>query len=516
MRTMITSLVLLLSTSAQASDLIIPKFIEETSTSGINSIYEGEWEFMVGGGAASFDCNADGFADLLLAGGVGPANFYRNTSLQGSKLEFSKEASGLEVSSVTGAYPINIDSDEYVDVVLLRVGENLVMKGKGNCKFEQANASWNFDGGDAWSAAFAATWEKGESWPTLAIGNYINREEELSPWGSCTDNWLHRGSKDKFEKPLTLSPSFCALSMMFTDWNRSGTPSLRISNDREYYEGGQEQLWHVGAGETPTLFTEADGWKNLRIWGMGIASYDLNFDQYPEYFLTSMADNKLQSLTAPATDVKPDYKDIAFPSGVTAHRPFKGDDLRSSTAWHAQFEDMNNDGRADLFIAKGNVAGMQDFANRDPNNLLLQTADGRFVETADKAGVMAENSISRGAVVADLNRDGLLDLIVVNRWELAQVWRNTTPNAGHWLQIKIEQPSANRDAIGAWIEVKRGKTTMRREVIAGGGHASGQNGYWHFGLGAATEVNTRVIWPDGSTSPWTTQAADQFLTITKN
>src|SRR4029450_3208203 len=119
--------------------------------------------------------------------------------------------------------------------------------------------------------------------------------------------------------------------MLFTDWNKSGTPSLRVSDDREYYEGGQEQLWHVDPGKDPTLYTDVDGWKLLRIWGMGIASYDLDGDGYPEYFLTSMADNKLQTLTTPVGGdggPKPDYKDIAFAKGVTAHRPYFGDDLR--------------------------------------------------------------------------------------------------------------------------------------------------------------------------------------------
>ena len=87
--------------------------------------------------------------------------------------------------------------------------------------------------------------------------------------------------------------------MLFTDWNRSGTPALRVSNDREYYEGGQEQLWRIEPGKPPSLYTEADGWKLLRIWGMGIASQDINGDGYPDYFLTSMADNKLQMLGDP-------------------------------------------------------------------------------------------------------------------------------------------------------------------------------------------------------------------------
>ena len=476
--------------AAAEGSVAIPSFVEETASAGIDSVYAGEWEYMVGGGVATFDCNADGFDDMLLAGGASPAKFYRNASTRGGALRFETQTSGLELDKVTGAYPLDVDSDGNTDVVLLRVGENVVMRGLGGCRFERANEAWDFDGGDAWSTSLAATWEHGADWPTIAIGNYIDRREEMSPWGSCTDNWLHRPlvvddkSQRRFAAPLPLKPSFCALSMLFTDWNKSGTPSLRVSNDREYYEGGQEQLWHVDPGKAPALYTDSEGWKLLRIWGMGIASYDLNADGYPDYFLTSMADNKLQILAAVPQDgpPKPGYNDVAYAKGVTAHRPYTGGDWHPSTAWHAQFEDVNNDGLADLFVAKGNVAKMPDFAMKDPNNLLLQTSDGKFQEVGEAAGV-ASFATSRGAALADFNLDGLLDLVVVNRWESAQLWRNTSKNAGRWVEVKLQQPAPNRDAIGAWVEVKCGSMVARREITVGGGHASGQSGRWHFGLG---------------------------------
>ena len=47
----------------------VPSFVEETASAGIDSVYAGEWEYMVGGGVATFDCNGDGFPDMLLAGG---------------------------------------------------------------------------------------------------------------------------------------------------------------------------------------------------------------------------------------------------------------------------------------------------------------------------------------------------------------------------------------------------------------------------------------------------------------
>ena len=64
----LVGLALLLSLPEATSALanggpLVPRFTDETASSGITSTYRGDWEFMVGGGVASFDCNADGFAD---------------------------------------------------------------------------------------------------------------------------------------------------------------------------------------------------------------------------------------------------------------------------------------------------------------------------------------------------------------------------------------------------------------------------------------------------------------------
>jgi enediyne biosynthesis protein E4 len=505
------TLALLALAAPALAEPAVPRFADETVTSGLQTVYDGEWEYMVGGGVATFDCSGDSFPEVFLSGGAGPSALYLNRSTAGGALTFEK-IDAVALDAVLGAYPLDIDSDGVMDLVVLRQGANRLLRGLGDCRFEDATQVWGFDGGDAWSTAYAAIWEKGATWPTLAIGNYIDRREEAFPWGSCTDNWLHRPDDDGFAPPIPLTPSFCALSILFTDWNGSGQPSLRVSNDREYYKGGQEQLWHLDPGQPPRLFTEAEGWKRLRIWGMGIATADITRDGYPDYFLTSMADNKFQALKDPASGL-PDYADIALKSGITAHRPYAGGDTKPSTAWHAQFADVNNDGWLDLFVAKGNVAKMPDFAEKDPNNLLLGQPDGTFVEAGDRAGV-ASMAIARGAQVVDLNLDGLLDIVAVNRWTEAQVWRGlgaeTDEAAGQWLQLRLAQPGSNRDAIGAVIEVRRGDQIERHEVTSGGGHVSGSVGWIHVGLGNEASVELRVIWPDGTADDWLDLPAASF------
>ena len=123
-------------------------------------------------------------------------------------------------------------------------------------------------------------------------------------------------------------------------------------------------------------------------------------------------------------------------------------------------------------------------------------------------------------MLVDLNGDGLLDTIVVNRWDKAQLWRNVGAGTadkplamGRWLQLRLRQAGGNRDAIGAWVEVDLGDRVVRKELTVGGGHASGHLGWMHFGLGEARSVKLRVQWPQGEWSAWQTVAADAFYGV---
>lgn len=508
----------------------VPRYMEEAASAGLDITYDGPWEYFVGGGVATFDCNKDRFPDVFIAGGQNKSGLFVNKSEVGGALAFEKrEESVTALAGVTGAYPIDIDNDAWVDLVVLRVGENRIFKGGPDCSFSPANASFGFDGGAAWSTAFSAIFESGEDFPTLAIGNYVDRTAPGSPWGTCEDNELLRprvtetAGVVKYDEPLALSPGHCALSVLFTDWNKSGTDSLRITNDRHYHRGGEEQLWNINSGKYPRLYTRSDGWQSLVIWGMGIAEGDLNADGFPEYVLTSMGDTKIQSVDVvqASEEQRPVYEDIAFERGATAHRPYTGDDLNPSTGWHAEFADVNNDALLDLFIAKGNVEQMKDFARFDPDNLLLGNHDGRFVEQGEASGIALDRR-GRGASVTDFNADGMLDLLVVNRGAPVSLFRHQgfaskhgVRQGGNWLAIELRQPDSNRYALGARLAIKTGNTSQVRQIKLGGGHASGQLGFVHVGLGVAERAVVRVQWPDGQWSAAYRLFANNFAVINR-
>ncbi|HWM22570.1 MAG TPA: FG-GAP-like repeat-containing protein, partial [Ilumatobacteraceae bacterium] len=135
----------------------VPHFVDDTTTAGIDHTYDGEFEFFVGGGVAAFDCDDDGRAELYFAGGSEPAALYRNESPLGGALHFSRQTSPVtDLTAVTGAYPLDIDGDAHVDLAVLRRGENVVLRGLGDCRFEDANELFGVDGGDAWTVAFSA------------------------------------------------------------------------------------------------------------------------------------------------------------------------------------------------------------------------------------------------------------------------------------------------------------------------------------------------------------------------
>ena len=494
-----------------------PRFVEEAISAGVEHAYQGEYTFFVGGGVAAFDCDGDLRPELYLAGGSAPAALFRNRTQTGGALRFEQVADPVtDLTSVTGAYPLDIDGDELTDLVVLRRGENMILRGLGACRFERANQSLGLAGGEAWTVGFSATWETPAAvLPTLAFGDYVTLDAQESALG-CPDNQLIRptDSGTVYAAPVALSPGWCTLSMLFSDWDRSGRRDLRVSNDRHYYRDGEEQLWRIEPGQAPRLYGREDGWARLQIYGMGIASQDLTGDGYPEVYLTSQGDNKLQTLAdGPA---RPIFEDIALRRGATAHRPYAGGDILPSTAWHAEFDDVNADGYPDLFVTKGNVEAMTEFAMKDPSNLMLGQPDGTFVEAAEAAGLLSY-ARARGATLTDLDLDGMLDLVVVNRRENVKVYHNVgagsaaAPEAmGAWIHLRLAQDDPNHDGIGSWIEVKVADRVTTRELTVGGGHAGGELGWIHAGLGSADRAEVRVRWPDGELGPWQPIEANRF------
>lgn len=507
-----------------------PRFVDATGAAGLDHEYGGEEAFVVGGGVAALDCDQDGRLDLFIAGGAHEAALYQNRSEPGAPIRLSPArdiAAALGVAPaltrrVTGAYPLDVDGDGRDDLLVLRFGRNLLLRGLGACRFEEASAAYNLPQREDWTAAAAAIWRGADALPTLAIGNYVDRARPLDKTGNCEASYViapDPADPQRYGAPIELAPVGCALSMLFVDWSGEGVADLRVSNDREYAdpERGEQlfRLLDVDGGLVATPFGAGDGWDEPRIWGMGLAAEDITGDGLPEIAATNMADNRLDTLIlgGESGPRAPRFENKSYDWGAMSQRPYVGGDPRPSTSWHVAFEDLNNDQALDLWIVKGNVDAMPQFAAFDPDSLLLGLPEGGFREAGFEAG-LALPTKGRGGVAADLNADGALDLVTVNRDQPTRVMQAIPLGRGaNWVAIDLRQDAPNARAIGAVIEIETTTARQRRTRVVGGGHASGHLGPLHFGLGADAQARVRVIWPDGRVGSWRAVTANQRLVI---
>ena len=413
-----------------------------------------------------------------------------------------------DLTAVTGAYPLDIDSDGGTDLVVLRHGENVLLRGLGECAFERANEAWGFDGGGDWTTAFSATWEDGAQWPTLAFGTDVDHFDEQHLAHCAPGSSTGLPARARFEPPSPLAPGRCALSMLFSDWDRSGRRDLRVTNDRHYYykEGG-EQLWMARPTPLRSCTRPEDGWKPVRIFGMGIAVEDLTGDGFPEFYLTSIGSNRLETLRqAPSAPV---FADIAFDRGISATTPSIGRPINPSTSWHPEFDDVNNDGRIDLFVSKGNVDDAPDQRDEGPQRAVpgpsrWHASGGR----RSAAGILSPVR-TRGAALVDLNRDGLLDLVEVNRYENVNFRRNVGPRYGP--EAQADRPLARGAARSSWPQPRGDRGLGRGQGRRRSARCARSPWWWSCRRRARApplrarqehEADVRVLWPDGYQGRW--------------
>src|SRR5258706_11549460 len=98
-----------LSSALAVAAPAVPHFVDETDAAGIQSRFDGEWEYMVGGGVAAFDCDGSGLPSLFMAGGANPSKFYPNPSARRGALKFVPQRAGLELTHTPRAHPPHLD-----------------------------------------------------------------------------------------------------------------------------------------------------------------------------------------------------------------------------------------------------------------------------------------------------------------------------------------------------------------------------------------------------------------------
>jgi hypothetical protein len=216
-------------------------------------------------------------------------------------------------------------------------------------------------------------------------------------------------------------------------------------------------------------------------------------------------------------------------------------------SWAPLFADLDNDGNKDLFISNG---FLKDFTNLDflnytvseyrkkygaqvPADELIRTLPSTTIsnyifrnmgdltfENVTGTWGFGQMRVSNGAVYADLDNDGDLDVVVNNLNAQALVYRNNTEKepGHHYLRVQLLDSGLNRFAIGAKVTIET--ASHRRQVVEMSpvrGFQSAVDPVLHFGLGAEYFVNSiRVRWPDGAYTTYGAIKSDTLLILTRS
>jgi hypothetical protein len=470
------------------------------------------------GGCALFDMDGDEDLDLYLVqgGSVLPERddddgnkLYRNDG--GFRFTDVSEGSGAAdggygMGATTGDY----DNDGDVDVYITKLGRDTLLRNEGGGKFtDVTEASGTGHPGWGTSAAFLDHDADGDL--DLWVVNYVNwtREGEFdcysdfgaqdyclpTNYGAPASTILYRNEGDGRFADVTaeagLRSSFGnGLGITHGDFDRDGRMDVFIANDTM-----MNQLWlNRGNGrfEDEALLRGCalDEHGKAKA-GMGVVAADPDSDGDLDILVVNL-DRESDSFYQNDGDF---FSDRTAAVGLgAATRPY--------TRFGVGMIDFNNDGFLDLFEANGRVQSSPEPISADPyaepNQLLRGTPEGTFEEVRPQGGTASPLiATSRGAAFGDLDGDGGVDIVVVNRDAPVHILRNVVKDRGRWIEFRVREMSG-RDAIGAVVTCAVGDRKIRRDVLSAYSYASANDPRVHLGLGSNERVrDVRVRWADG-------------------
>jgi enediyne biosynthesis protein E4 len=522
-----------------------PWFEEVAATSGVRFRYETGFSGrhlmpeIKGGGVGLLDYDGDGLLDIFCVqgGSLHPGDqpdadlprghrLFRN--LGNWKFEDVTEAAGV---AGDGRYGMGVacadyDGDGWVDIHITHVQGSLLYRNNGDGTFTDVTQEAGLTHG-AWGVGSAFFDMNHNGQLDLVIANYlrwsIESEVNCFSLGSLPDycsplsysapavDTLYRNRGDGTFENVTLAAGLGSaygngLGVVTADFNRDGLPDIYISND-----ASPNQLWiNQGDGtfvDEAMLRGCAVNALGMSEAGMGISSSDLDHNGWRDLYVTHMvgeANLLFMNQDGLFTDVTP-------PNGPTFMSwPY--------TSFGVGFFDFDNDGQLDLYVANGRVRLAAD--NPDPNdpyaegnNLLRGLGQLQFESVANAGTATPLLATSRGAAFGDLDNNGSVDIVVVNRDGPIHILRNLTGHNGRWINVRVLD-EFGRDAMGAEARFEAGDTIWWRAVAPQESYASSNDPRLHCGLGAVTRIDQLTVrWPDGYEQTFGPLDANQFYQV---
>jgi hypothetical protein len=501
-----------LSFRVTEATVVVPRFEDVTERAGVATTVPAPACGTFSSGAAWGDADGDGDLDLYVTRLGEPAQLFLGDGRGGFAEEGARR--GVAVRGATGATFADVDGDGREDLFVARAGRPSLLLRNAGARFEDVTRTAGIDN-DANASGGAWSDFDGDGDLDLYVANYV---ECTGPWDTGLDELsevryragrLFRNDGDGTFTDATAALGGHTRGAAFTaawfDADADGRPDLYLANDFVGQRPDSNRLWrNLGSGRLRDV-TERSG-TGLLMNTMGIGVGDVDRDGRLDLALSNIAGNRLLRNAGDGT-----FRDIAGQLGMARPWQVTG---RPSITWGVGFADLNLDGWEDLLFAAGNISRAKDGPGLgpQPDQLFVSDARGtRMLDLSAPSGV-ADAGDTKGAAFADFDRDGRVDVFLVDQGGRPRLLRNVTQASGaHWLEVDPRRCGAR---VVAHLV---GQPPMTREVACGGTSVgSGSERAVHFGLSGAARVDRLVItWPSGRTRVLRDVAADRFLTVTE-
>lgn len=509
----------------------------------------------VGASVAVGDFNNDGWPDLYFTNSRfgAPNALYMNkgdgtfvdVAASAGVADVNEPGAGVSMGAIWGDY----DNDGNEDLLVYKYGYLQLFHNLGNGKFEDVTEK---AGLHKWMNSNSAVWVDydRDGLLDLYVSGYFRDDVDL--WHLKSTRIMHNsfefatnGGKNhlfhnlgngRFEDVtdrMGVGSTRWTLAVTAADFNGDGWPDLFLANDygpEELYINDQGHGFHlddVGLSETSKS-------------GMSASLGDVYNRGRLDVFVSNISE---RGYLFQSNDLRLNFLKEAHRLENVA----KGPVADAGWAWGAQFGDLDNDGRNELFIANGFISGSRTRsywydmskvagANRnlfedaknwpaigdaslsgyERSRVLVNAEDKGWVDVAKQVGV-TDSLDGRAVALADLSNRGALDVIVADQNQRAVVYRSTPDPTNHWTTLKLVGTRSNRSAIGAEVVLEAGDLKQRRIVDGGMGFASQNDRRLHFGLGHHARIDRVTIhWPSGAVQTVGPLPVDQFQKITES
>lgn len=511
--------------------------------------------FYNGGGVAVGDINNDKLPDIFFVSNQKKNKLYINKG--DLKFEDVSISSGISGNSSwnSGVSMVDINADGFLDIYVCAISELLDFEGhnelfinNGDGTFSEKSKEYGLDYQGYSTQSYFFDYDKDGDLDMYLVNHAIHTADSHGPSNirnkrmPLVGDILFKNDNGKFidvsdEANIYGGGNGYGLSASIADFNNDGWEDIYVCND--FHEDDYYYINNKDGSFTESL---EHSFSVSSRFSMGSDAVDINKDGYTDLITLDMLPSDEKAIKeSEGEDVmlnsEKQMRRLGYKNQYTrnmlhisnngtyfSEQAIINNISNTDWSWSSLIADFNNDTHQDLFITNGIL--------RRPNDLDFT----KFISTKYKSGTDSKDdswlyksldempsgkvpneifegdsknftnrtgswinknpSISNGAVYADLDLDGDLDLVLNNLNELASIFENTTTNK-NYLSISLNYKDKNTEGVGSKVTLYANNGLQTKALYKSRGFISSIESKLNFGLDTINKIDSvQIIWPN--------------------